>query len=60
MASVFWDARGIIYIEGQTTNSEYDIALLERSKRRNQEKTAPFEEKKCCLIKINKNDCKIA
>jgi hypothetical protein len=34
MASVFWDARGIIFIDylekGQTINSEYYIALLER------------------------------
>ncbi|XP_025162257.1 histone-lysine N-methyltransferase SETMAR-like [Harpegnathos saltator] len=34
MASVFWDARGIIFIDylekGQTINSEYYITLLER------------------------------
>jgi hypothetical protein len=34
MASVFWDARGIIFIDyfekGQTINIEYYIALLER------------------------------
>jgi hypothetical protein len=34
MASVFWDARGIIFIDylekGQTINSEYYIVLLER------------------------------
>lgn len=34
MASVFWDARGIIFIDylkkGQTINSDYYIALLER------------------------------
>jgi [histone H3]-lysine36 N-dimethyltransferase SETMAR len=32
MTSVFWDVRGIIFIDylekGQTINSEYDIALL--------------------------------
>jgi hypothetical protein len=36
MTSVFWDARGIIFIDylekGQTINSEYDIALLERKR----------------------------
>lgn len=36
MASVFWDAHGIIFIDylqkGQTINSEYYIALLERLK----------------------------
>jgi hypothetical protein len=34
MASVFWDSRGIIFIDylekGQTIKSEYNIALLER------------------------------
>jgi hypothetical protein len=34
IASVFWDGRGIIFIDylenGQTINSEYCIALLER------------------------------
>ena len=37
MASVFWDAHGIIYIDylqkGQTINSDYYIALLDRLKK---------------------------
>jgi hypothetical protein len=34
MALVFWDPSGILFIDylekGQTINSEYDIALMER------------------------------
>jgi hypothetical protein len=44
------DARGIIFIDylekGQTINSEYYMALLERLNDEINKKTAPFEEKK--------------
>jgi hypothetical protein len=48
MASLCWDARGIIFIDylekGQTIKSEYYITLLERLNDEIKKKTAPFEE----------------
>jgi hypothetical protein len=50
LASVLWDARGIIFIDylkqGHTINSEYKMALLERLNDEIKKKTAPFEAKK--------------
>ena len=44
MASVFWDAYGILFIDylekGKTINSDYHMAFLGSIERRNQEKTA--------------------
>jgi hypothetical protein len=70
LASVLQDARGIIFIDylgkGQTINSEYYIALLERL---NDEikKTRPHLKKKKVLfiktmyrVKTNQNDGEIA
>ncbi|KAF7271269.1 hypothetical protein GWI33_015838 [Rhynchophorus ferrugineus] len=49
MASVFWDAQGIIFIDylekGRTINSDYYIALLDRLKVEIVEKTAVLEGK---------------
>jgi hypothetical protein len=48
--SVFWDARGIIFIDslekGQNINNKYYIALLERLNDKIKKKTAPLEEEK--------------
>jgi len=53
MALVFWDVRGVIFIDylkkGHTINSEYYIALLERKGRNCKETTAYGEEKKFVL-----------
>jgi hypothetical protein len=50
MTSVFWDARGIIFIDylekGQTINSEYYIALLERLNDEIKRKRPYFRKKK--------------
>jgi hypothetical protein len=58
MSSVFWDARGIIFIDylkkGQTINSEYRIALLERLNDEIKKK------RPCTVSQINQNDGKIA
>jgi hypothetical protein len=55
LASASRDARGIIFIDylekGQTINSEYYMALLERLNDEIKRKSAPFEEKKCYIIK---------
>ncbi|KAL7725070.1 hypothetical protein ACLKA6_010344 [Drosophila palustris] len=70
MASVFWDAHGIIFIDylqkGQTINSDYYMALLERLKRRNRKETASYGEEKsvvpprqCTVSQINENNGKI-
>jgi hypothetical protein len=54
LASVLWDVRGFIFIDylekGQTINSEYYMALLERLNDEIKTTTAPFEVKKCCFI----------
>jgi hypothetical protein len=69
MASVFWDARGIIYIDyldkGQTINSEHNIALLERLNDEIKKKCPHFKKKKMLLYQdtvsqINQNYGKIA
>jgi hypothetical protein len=50
MASVFWDARGIIFIDylekGQTINSEYYISLLERLSEEIKKKWLHLKKKK--------------
>jgi hypothetical protein len=49
MTSVFWDAR---YLEkGQTINSEYNIALLERFTDEIKKRRPYLKKKKCCFIK---------
>jgi hypothetical protein len=49
LASVLWNARDVIIIDylekGQTINSEYYMALLERLNDEIKKKTTPFEEK---------------
>ncbi|KAL7724069.1 hypothetical protein ACLKA6_012721 [Drosophila palustris] len=55
MASVFWDAHGIIFIDylqkGQTINSDYYMALLERLKDEIAKKRPHMAKKKCCSTK---------
>ena len=50
MASVFWDVRGVIFIDylekGNTINSEYYIALFERLKAEIAKKTNAYGEEK--------------
>lgn len=50
MASVFWDAQGILFIDylqkGQTINSEYYIALLDRLKDEIAKKRPHMQKKK--------------
>ncbi|KAF7280496.1 hypothetical protein GWI33_005835 [Rhynchophorus ferrugineus] len=69
MASVFWDAHGIIFIDylekGRVNNSDYYVALLDRLKDEIAEKTAAFEEKesaasprKYTVSQISENDGK--
>ncbi|KAF7285101.1 hypothetical protein GWI33_011952 [Rhynchophorus ferrugineus] len=56
MASVFWDAHGIIfndYLEkGRIINSNYYIALLYRLKDEIAEKRPHLKKRKCCFTKI--------
>jgi len=55
MASVFWDVRGVIFIDylekGHTINSEYYIALFERLKAETAKKRPHMAKKKFCFIK---------
>lgn len=57
MASVFWDAHGIIFIDylqkGQTINSDYYIALLERLKGEITEKRPHMAKKKVLFHQDN-------
>lgn len=57
MASVFWDAHGIIFIDylerGQTINSEYYIALLERLKDEITNKRPHLKKKKVLFHQDN-------
>jgi [histone H3]-lysine36 N-dimethyltransferase SETMAR len=57
MASVFWDARGIILIEylkkGQIFNSEYYIALLERLTDENKRNRPHLKQKKVLFHQDN-------
>ncbi|GFT82754.1 histone-lysine N-methyltransferase SETMAR [Nephila pilipes] len=57
MASVFWDAHGIIFIDylekGRTINSDYYIALLERLKDEITEKRPHLKKKKVLLHQDN-------
>ena len=54
MASVFWDAHGILFInnleEGRTINSDYYMALLDRLSAEIK-KNGPRVQKKCCSTK---------
>ncbi|QQP42126.1 Putative DD34D transposase, partial [Caligus rogercresseyi] len=70
MASVFWDAHGIIFIDylekGKTINSDYYIALLELLNDDIVEKTTPFEEEKsvvsprqCTVSQVNETMAKL-
>ena len=70
MASVFWDGKGIIYIDylekGKTINSEYYIALLERLKTEVAKKTAahgvqkdPVPPRQCAVPQVTENDGEI-
>lgn len=56
MLSVFWDAHGIIFIDcikkGETINSDYYVALLERLKHKIAGKRPIWRKRrKCCFIK---------
>ena len=42
MATVFWDARGVIHIEGRTINDEYYTNLLDRFNEDLKKKTTAF------------------
>ena len=57
MASVFWDAHGIIFIDylekGKTINSDYYIALLERLKDEIVEIRPQFKKKKVLFYQDN-------
>jgi [histone H3]-lysine36 N-dimethyltransferase SETMAR len=57
MASVFWEVRGIIFIEylekGQTINSEYNIALLERLNDKIKKKRTHLKKKKVLFHQDN-------
>lgn len=57
MASVFWDAHGIIFIDylqkGQTINSDYYIALLERLKAEIAKKRPHLKKKKVLFHQDN-------
>lgn len=57
MASVFWDAHGIIFIDylekGRTINSDYYIALLERLKEEIAEKRPHMKKKKVLFHQDN-------
>jgi len=57
MASVFWDAHGIIFIDylkrGKTINSDYYIALLERLKEEILEKRPHLQKKKVLFHQDN-------
>jgi hypothetical protein len=57
MASVFWDARGIKFIDNlrksQTINSEYNINAFKAFKRYNQEKQPHLKKKKVLLYQDN-------
>ena len=70
MASVFWDAHGIIFIEYLEKGKKHQQRLFQSSigafERRNRGKTAPFEEKEsavssrqCTVSRVNENDDKI-
>jgi hypothetical protein len=64
-----WDARGIIFIDylekGQTINSEYNMALLERlndeikKKGPDLKKKSAVSSRQCTVSQINQNDGKI-
>jgi hypothetical protein len=70
LGTIFWDARDIIFIDhldkGQTINSEYYIALLERlndkikKKRLHLKKKIAASSRHCTGSEINQNDGKIA
>jgi hypothetical protein len=70
LASVFWYVRGIIFIDylekGQTINSKYYIALLERlndeiqKKRPHLKKKSAVSSRQCTVSQINQNDGNIA
>lgn len=71
MASVFWDATGILFIDylekGKTINSDYYMALLDRLKDEIAKKTASNGEQKsdlssrqCSMSQVGQNDGKIA
>ncbi|GFW06117.1 mariner transposase [Trichonephila clavipes] len=56
MATVFWDAYGILLIEylekGELSSSEYYMALLDQLNEKNKGKTSSnAKEKKCCFTK---------
>ena len=56
LASVFWDAHGILFIDylekGRTINSEYYMALLVRSEEKIAEKRPQIMEKKVFFYNI--------
>ncbi|XP_076264859.1 uncharacterized protein LOC143199024 [Rhynchophorus ferrugineus] len=68
MASVFWNAHAIIfidYLEKGRTNSDYYIAFIGPFERRNRRKTAEFEEKEsagsprqCTVSQVSEDDGK--
>ena len=67
MASVFWGAHGLIFIDylekGKTINSDYCTALLDRLKAEIVKKTTAYGEEKnfvsprqCTMSQVNKNN----
>uniref|UniRef100_T1HBN4 Uncharacterized protein n=1 Tax=Rhodnius prolixus TaxID=13249 RepID=T1HBN4_RHOPR len=66
MASVFWDAHGILFNylqKGETINSEYYMALVDRlsaeikKKRRHmQKKKVLFHPRQCAMSQVDEND----
>ena len=55
MASVFWDAHGILFIDylekSKTINSDYYMALMDRSSEEIKKKRPYMQNKKCCSTK---------
>ena len=55
LASVFWDAQGILFIDylekGRTINSKYYIALLVHLKEEITKKLPQMKNKKCSFTK---------
>ena len=59
LAFVFWNAHGILFIDylekGRIINSEYDMALLRRSKEEIAKKRPKWRRQKCSFIKAMKH-----
>ena len=69
MASVFWDARGILFIDclekGETVNNDYYMALLDRlsteikKKRLHMQKNSAVPPRQCTMPQVHVDDGQI-